>query len=182
LSNFEPINGTHVIGIGHKARHGKDTAAERILRSTGGVARKYSFGTGLYAVARALFNMTAKDAPLLQALGTEVGRRHDNDRWIRTTYWQIRDERPRIAVLADVRFPNEADFVKSMGGTLIKVTRLDAGTAKPYITTDRDPNHPSEVALDGYTNWDYRLEAYNVDDLREHVDNVLWDLRDKLGE
>ena len=179
---YNPINGTFVIGLGHKARHGKDTAAEHIIRQTKGAARRYSFGTGLYAVARALFNMTEKDAPLLQALGTEVGRRHDNDRWVRTTYWQIKDDRPRIALLPDVRFPNEAEFVKSLGGILIKVSRFNTdGT--PFVTTDRDPNHPSEISLDSFNGWDYVINAPSgrMDHLRERVDDILWDLRDKIG-
>ena len=179
--SYEPLKGTHVIGIGHKARHGKDSSAELIIRATKGAARRYSFGTGLYAVARALFNMTAKDAPLLQALGTEVGRRHDDDRWIRTTYWQISDERPRVAVLADVRFPNEADFVKQLGGTLIKVSRVNTD-GSPYVVTDRDPNHPSEIALDNYLGWDYTIVNDKLATLPDKIDNILWDLRDRIGD
>ena len=180
--SYKPIDGTVVIGIGHKARHGKDSAAEHIIKQTRGAARRYSFATGLYAVARALFNMTEKDPILLQHLGTEVGRRHDNDRWVRTTYWQIRDDRPRIALLPDCRFPNEVEFVKSMGGTLIKVSRLNADES-PFVTTDRDPNHPSEIALDSYSGWDYTIESYSgrLDLLKKHVEEVLWDLRDKIG-
>ena len=179
---YSPINGTFVIGLGHKARHGKDTAAEHIIRQTKGAARRYSFATGLYAVARACFNMTEKDAVLLQHLGTEVGRRHDNDRWVRTTYWQIRDDRPRIALLPDCRFPNEVEFVKSMGGILIKVSRFNTD-GSPFVTTDRDPNHPSEIALDSFNGWDCVINAPSgrLDHIRERVDDILWDLRDKIG-
>jgi hypothetical protein len=37
------------------------------------------------------------------------------------------------------------------------------------------------VALDGYDKWDYKLQNYNIARLKKDVDNVLWDLRDKIG-
>lgn len=151
LNRWEPIKGTTIIGIGHKARQGKDTAANYLRDNFGAV--KFSFANGLYTVARALFGMTEKDAPLLQALGTEVGRRNDSDRWVRTLYYQIKDECPRIAVIPDCRFPNEADFVKQLGGFMIKVVRLDKNGER-FVAPDRSHDHPSEVALDDYTDWD----------------------------
>lgn len=179
---YQPIDGTHIIGIGHRARHGKDSSAEYIIKATKGAARRYSFGTGLYAVARAIFGMTTKDAVLLQNLGTEVGRRNDDERWVRTTYWQIRDERPPIAILSDCRFPNEAGFVKQLGGTLINVNRLNKDGSL-YVASDRDPNHPSEVALANYDGWNYRIDVPEgrLDYLHSQLDEVLWDLRDKIG-
>ena len=47
-------------------------------------------------------------------------------------------------IITDVRFPNEAEAIKSRGGVLIRVERnKDTGT------------HPSETALDDYKKWNY---------------------------
>jgi hypothetical protein len=70
--------------------------------------------------------MTQKDAPLLQRLGLEA-REHDPEVWLRAVYWAIEDARPAIAVITDVRFENEAEFVRGMGGTLVRVSRVIRG-------------------------------------------------------
>jgi hypothetical protein len=178
----EPIPGTFIIGIGHKARHGKDTAANHIIKATNGAAERYSFADDLYSVARVIHGMTKKDGPLLQLLGTEVYRRYNDNIWIDSLYWKLLDKRPRIALIADVRFPNEAKFVKALGGALVKVSRFNEDDT-PFVTTDRDPNHPSEVALDNFDGWDYNIKSYTgqLPTLLLNVDNLLWDLRDRIG-
>lgn len=179
---MKPIDGTYIIGIGHKARHGKDSAADHIIKQTKGAAQRFSFADDLYAVARIIHGMKEKDGPLLQLLGTEVYRRYDDNKWIDALYWKLLDKRPRIALIADCRFPNEAQFVKDLGGTLIKVSRLNADNS-PFVTTDRDPNHPSEIGLDNFTGWDYTIThtTGSLVSLKYQVDDVLWDLRDKIG-
>ena len=177
---YKPIPNVYVIGLGHKARHGKDTAASHIVRETKGAAVVHSFSDDLYAIARIIFGMKKKDGSVLQWLGTEGFRRKDPQTWVDSMYWKLDYKRPRIAVIPDCRFPNEAEFVKDMGGTLIKVTRVDSH-GNPYVVTDRDPNHPSEVALDGYEDWDYAIQATSVDVLRTKVEEVLWDIRHEIG-
>jgi hypothetical protein len=179
---FEPISGTFIIGIGHKARHGKDTTATHIIRATGGLAERFSFADDLYATARVIFGMTKKDGPTLQWLGTEGFRKKDEDFWLKCLYWNLYNKRPRIAVIADVRFPNEAEFVKKMGGVTIKVSRFNKDGSL-YVVSDRDPNHPSETSLDTYTGWDYSIENSSGDlaPLHKQADDILWDLRDRIG-
>ena len=157
---YQPIAGTFVIGIGHKARQGKDVVAKQILQLDG--AEKHSFADDLYAVARVMFGMTHKDGRLLQVLGTDVFRKKDPEVWVKSLYYKLLDRRPRIAIMADVRFPNEAAFVKSVGGMLVKVNRWNKD-GSIYVTSDRDPNHPSETALDGYGGWDTVIDAEDGD-------------------
>jgi len=179
---LERIPGTFIIGIGHKCRHGKDTAATHIVQQTRGQARIFSLADDVYAVARIIFGMTKKNPSMLQWIGTEGFRSKDPQTWVNSLYWNIYNKRPAIAVIPDVRFPNEAEFVKNAGGVLIKVSRL-AGDGLPYVAADRDPNHPSETALDGYDGWDYRVtvKSEQLPQLRKAVDGVLWDLRDRIG-
>jgi hypothetical protein len=180
LSKLEAIPNLFVIGIGHKCRHGKDTTANHIVRQTKGAARIFSLADDVYAIARVIFGMTHKNGSMLQWIGTEGFRSKDPQTWINSLYWNMYNKRPQIAVIPDVRFPNEAQFVKDMGGVIINVSRFNSD-GSPFVATDRDPNHPSEVALDGYDKWDYKLQNYNIARLKKDVDNVLWDLRDKIG-
>ena len=160
---FEPLADTMIVGLGHKARHGKDTVASLLAKDLSalygpGSVQRHSFADDLYAVARVQYGMTKKDGKLLQILGTEIFRRMDPDVWVRSLYWKLAEKCPRVCIIADVRFPNEAAFIKQMGGHLVKVTRKNKDGSL-WVTTDRDPNHPSEVSLDGYDGWDYEIVA-----------------------
>lgn len=139
---------TLIVGFGNKARHGKDTVAGYVHQAFAADSRFYSFARPLKAVARVL-GMKGKDGHLLQALGTDVLRRIDPDIWVRVMAEEIAEEAPRIALIPDVRFPNEADFIRRSGGILVRVVRLNADYT-PWIAKDRDPQHASEIALDGY--------------------------------
>lgn len=176
MSQYKPIEGTLIIGIGHKARQGKDTAANYLRTKYGAV--KYSFASGLYSVARCLFDMTEKNPRLLQALGTEVGRSHDDQRWIRNLYWQIKDDAPAVAVIPDCRFWNEFDFIKGVGGQCIKVVRFNADET-PFIAPDRPATHPSETALDNCEDWDWQIGVLDGDmpNLYAKLDTFMKDMK-----
>ena len=95
-----------------------------------------------------------KHAKLLQWWGTEFRRSQDPLYWV--TKWKAGiDPKANIVLATDMRFINEALAVKDVGGYTVRVSRLNAdGT--PFVDTSRDPNHPSEIELDGH-NFDYRL-------------------------
>lgn len=173
MSKWKPIEGTFVIGLGHKCRQGKDTAANYILKQFGG--EKFSFAKALYHVARVEHGMREKDPKLLQILGTEVYRyTRGEDIWIRTAYYDVLDSRPTIAVFPDCRFENECKMVTDMGGILIKVTRLNKdGSA--FIAQDRDPNHPSEASLNDFDGWtfDLKIKDGDITGLHAEVDKIV---------
>jgi hypothetical protein len=74
---------------------------------------------------------------------------------------RIAGDNPEIAIITDVRFPNEAAYVKENGGyTVDVVRRLEDGTQ--YLDPGRDPKHPSETALDDYT-FDYVISVRDGD-------------------
>lgn len=56
-----------------------------------------------------------------------------------------------VLVCTDVRFPNEVELIRGMGGKVVRVFRPDT----PATST-----HPSETSLDDYTDWD----SYIVND------------------
>lgn len=159
-----------LIGLGSKARHGKDSAAKaiqdfydckRTTASAHGYGIKipevkiFKFAEGVYAEAREQ-GMTDKDAPLLQKIGMQR-RIEDKDYWIKKVTRQL-DKFDGIALITDVRFFNEALMIKERGGFLLNVLRLN-GDGKPFVAADRPADHPSETDLDNYV-WDYFVRTF----------------------
>lgn len=117
---------------------------------------------------------------LLQKLGTEAMRDglHENV-WINalfadyqattvavgTSEFDIteKDELPNW-IITDCRFPNELNAIKERNGLTIKVVRDNA------VVSD----HPSETALDTYTNWNYVIDNNgSIEDLKAKVSEIL---------
>jgi hypothetical protein len=60
---------------------------------------------------------------LLQVMGTEVGREmFGEESWVEMVARQVSQHEK--VVITDVRFPNEAAFVRSVGGRVIRIERL----------------------------------------------------------
>lgn len=144
---FDPIPGTAVLAFTGRARHGKDTAARIIVESFGVDAHRFAFSDAISAYARVAAGMTARDPVLLQAIGYEM-RQGRPDVWLGALYGAIADRQPRLALITGVRFQDEADLVRRMGGVLIRVARVDADGA-PFLATDRDNDHATERFIDG---------------------------------
>jgi hypothetical protein len=68
------------------------------------------------------------------------------------------DHQCDVLLIPDVRFPNEADAIKAMGGLIIKVVRPGYGPRK--TVADR--------ALLGYDGWDYVIGAEGTMDSLRH--------------
>lgn len=80
---------------------------------------------------------------LLEKLGTEWGREQIcDDVWIRVAEQFVKQQQPGIPiVIHDVRFKNEAEWIKSIGGVVVSVIRDD------YEIIDADNNHASNKYL-----------------------------------
>lgn len=55
-------------------------------------------------------------------------------------------------IIADVRFPNEAETIKRHGGIIIRISR-EQQIQRPLC----EQYHPSEVSLDNYSGFGYRI-------------------------
>jgi hypothetical protein len=84
-------------------------------------------------------NMTARE--VMQYFGTDICRRMLSNVWVDATIRQIRYERPAIAIITDIRFPNEVEGTQAVGGKVGRFTRA------PFAGKDE---HESETALDDY--------------------------------
>lgn len=79
--------------------------------------------------------LTARDA--MQFIGTDIFRKLKQNIWADATINKIKEEKPKLAIIADCRFPNEVEAVKNAGGIVIKLM------LNPF-----NSNHDSETALD----------------------------------
>ena len=111
---------------------------------------------------------------LLQVWGSEFRRNLCGERyWLKKMETIIEASREHYDVLfvTDVRFANEADLIKGLGGKIIRVTRrVDVYDTYPNGVDE----HSSEVALDSYPDYDYVLDNDKTRDmLKDAVSKML---------
>ena len=161
-----------IIGLGHYSRCGKDTFANYFLDYMPG-ALKIPFAWKLKQITHELYAWAGLREPeyyetpegalardiVLPALGltpvqvwvkfgTPAVREQVYDRtWI--DYVLKTKHNAEVLVIPDVRFPNECEAIKSVGGTLIKIVRPGYGPR----------NTVADRALIGFNGWDYIIGA-----------------------
>jgi hypothetical protein len=165
-----------LIGLGHKARQGKDTVAKEIVKLCGkeGIyAKQYAFSDALKAYCRVAYGMEEKNSKLLQLVGTDLFRVHvASDIWVGILTNQLEEEDVEVAVISDVRFKNETlmfhnNHLDLNRRYLIKVSRPG------FVVTDRVSNHESETSLDNF-HWDYTIiNDGSLEDLRYKVRTLM---------
>ena len=107
---------------------------------------------------------------VLQILGTDLLRKQFNSNiHVAATMGEIKSEDK--VIITDLRFPNEYEAVKKRGGITIRVNR-------PSVILDgigyNSGDHPSEVALDHVTDWDYVIDnSGTIEELVEKVRTIL---------
>lgn len=136
-----------IIGLGYRARSGKDTVGEILVRRFG--FTRIAFADRLKQLVGQLYRTDAFDPDFktsvlhngktggqtLQEIGVAL-RNLDPDIWIQASGLAGYAVIPGIrVVITDVRFPNEAAAVRKFGGKLWEIRR-------PGLPTD---SHASEV-------------------------------------
>ena len=106
---------------------------------------------------------------LLQVMGTEVIRYRDPDFWIRTLHKRLTDLEAETGtaglwVVPDIRYDNEAEWIKSLGGSVVQVVRPGVG--------DGDA-HASEAGISTEFIDETVMNDGGVDDLFRRLDR-LW--------
>ena len=61
--------------------------------------------------------------PFLVTYGTHVRRKLDKNCWIKKIEPIVSKDKDKCFVITDVRFPNEAEWIKKMGGIVIHLSR-----------------------------------------------------------
>jgi len=86
--------------------------------------------------------MTSRE--LLQYFGTDIMRKMNLNVWVDYALKSIVAEQSELAVIADIRFPNEVEAIQAAGGKVVRLTR-----------EFKEDQHESESALDENNyNWD----------------------------
>jgi len=65
--------------------------------------------------------MTARE--IMQYVGTEIFRKMNSDIWVNATVNRIQKEEPQLAIICDIRFPNEVEAIQKADGKVIKLLR-----------------------------------------------------------
>ena len=113
--------------------------------------------------------MTARE--VMQFVGTQIFRKMYGNVWADATIKMIQAEDPNLAVITDVRFPNEVEAIQQAGGKVVRLTR----------TPFPDDNHESETALDE-DRYDWNKFDLIIDNEHMTIADTHKALNDKLSE
>ena len=151
-----------LIGIAGRARSGKDTVANFIVAAIGGY--RYSFADPFRAMLVPLgvdmsdpYWQARKEEPIpalgvsprrmMQTLGTEWGRQLINpDLWHIMAHQRLLQNGPGT-VISDVRFDNEAAWIRKHGGRIIHVFRPDTKAVEAHASEDGIEMQDTDVRL-----------------------------------
>ena len=180
----------YIVGLAGLAGAGKDTAADRLCDEHG--FERWAFAEPIRTMVMALlvevgidydciYDRARKERPtphldvsprqMLQTLGMAFRDRFDPQFWVRATSMalglhDLPNSTPvhdRI-VITDVRFPEEAAWIKSFGGVIVRIDRDGAGLAGPT------GHHASE---NQHIKASFRITNNGtVADLHEHIDHM----------
>ncbi len=93
--------------------------------------------------------MTARE--FLQYFGTNVCRKIKDDIWVESCIGRMLTSGTELAIVPDIRFPNEVESIQQAGGKVIRLTR-----------SPHEDSHSSEIALDNYEGFDHVIDNKNM--------------------
>ena len=127
---------------------------------------------------------------LLQKVGTEDGRdKYGENIWINVieTWIKLLNERGiERFIISDVRFINEAVWIKKMNGIIIKINapkrfkiRLEKETNNNKELIDKIKNHKSEIMIDRYEDYNILIkndlnDNLEIEKIIEKIDKILF--------
>lgn len=155
-----------LIGIAGRKGAGKDTAADYLVREHG--FEKRAFADPIKKAVVELFQLSPEQVVLpdlkeridprhgmsprrmMQLVGTDMFReRVGPDFWLRHfMHWFEQQRSSDRVVVPDIRFQNELDTIRELGGSVIRLTR----GGRP------EDAHPSERSVDGLEGVDLELQ------------------------
>lgn len=167
----------HIIGLAGPAYSGKDTSAGLLAE----MARPYMDVTirafahpiremlGVFVPQSYMHDPAKKEADvpgigasyreLAQTLGTEWGRRHFGDIWVRIMHRIVFDPagtfhtggRHHLVLIPDVRFINESRWIHEQGGHVIRIQRPQSTPTRSHASERewQDIAADSEINNDG---------------------------------
>jgi dephospho-CoA kinase len=177
------------IALTGKMRSGKDTVAEHLFFHQG--FSRVAFGDALKRNAHAAFPWipkTPKPRALYQKFGQIMRQEFDEGIWIKHAELSVRaaiDYRVNIigaeqvgVVLTDLRQPNEYEWARANGFSIIRVTAPDEDRiARAKLAgdsfTEADLEHETESHIDGFAVEYEIVNDGSVDALKIQVDAII---------
>lgn len=106
--------------------------------------------------------MSARE--VLQYVGTNIFRRMYSECWVDCLLKKINAIKPEVALISDVRFPNECDAILNAGGFAIRLLR-----------GQKKDSHDSETALDDYKKFSAVIDnrTMSIPEQNEAIYNTL---------
>lgn len=146
-----------ILGLTHEQCYGtdeqKDSLTHILWENMPGVTTDKTPQRGMIYHPPGL--MTARE--LMQYIGTEIFRKIYGNIWVDALIRKINQEQPDLALVCDVRFPNEVEGIQVAGGKVIRLTRC----------INPEAAHDSEIALDknnfDWTKFDCIIDNANLD-------------------
>lgn len=106
---------------------------------------------------------------LAQTLGTEWGRQQRPDFWLRIAQSRIERHRKtgaRKFVVSDVRFVNEAEWIRAQGGEVWLIKRPGVAAVRDHESERQVADIVADRVIKNYT---------TLEDLWKLVNDVMWD-------
>jgi len=141
-----------IIALSGKKRSGKNTIAKHISLLTSVSTKEFAFADALKEEVAKICGVSVQEIEtnkdlyrsLLQAWGCYARATKSENYWIAKVLMKIRHCNAEVVFVTDVRFPNEAQWMRDCGATLVRVSR----------NTGLVDTHESETALDNYKDFD----------------------------
>lgn len=154
-----------IIGISGRIGSGKDTLADFMIKELSNfkVERRYFANkikefhkelTGIGGYTQEEKNLYLEDFGFtvgegLQKIGEGLRQAYHKSIWVNSVLTGA--DKDAYIFLTDIRYPNEADYIKGVDGLLI---RLEGDPADVRKNSKRDLTHASETSLDDYKDFD----------------------------
>lgn len=157
-----------LIGLAGPARSGKSTAADHLVRNH--LLEHYAFADPLRSGLMEIFNLDPDDfegerkeqplawlgrspRELMQSMGTEWARQLVHpDVWVKIAEQNLNYLQNSLSsvvgfVVSDVRFENEAEFIRQRGGTIIHIERPDVPAVNPHSSEAGVHRHQHDLTV-----------------------------------
>lgn len=176
-----------IIGLGHRARSGKDTVASYLVNNHNFIQESFAFplkefigrhilgfnDKELYGNWKEVINPEWGMTPrkMLQLIGSDAlrGVVH-NDFWVIPMKKKLNEHirNGHNVVVSDLRFKNETALIKNLNGWLINIERDNLDKINGI------EKHISEVELEDFNGWNYTLDNNDtLEKLYEGVETIL---------
>jgi hypothetical protein len=162
---------TDVLGLDHEQCYGADKTKNsqthiRWESMPEEIRAKYSRPRrGVGGILPAKGNMTARE--VMQVFGSDICRKLDTNCWARGTYSSISNDNYDLAIITDMRFPNEVSIGTERGAKACRLMR-----------NKLEDTHESELALDNFPLAEYSCVIYNqkakIQDTHEALRNYTY--------